>query len=301
MGSLVEGNFLKGRYEIYKILSEDMGQTIYFAKDRLNKNASIHIRELDIKTKSGKVFTLEAVENLVSIISKLSHNNIPKFIEFFSTADNYYIVEEYIEGNYIEELLQAREKPFTFKEAYYWMVDLLDVLHYLHGLPRPVIVRGINPVALKVTVTGDIKLVDFSMARFYSESKELDTLFVWNPGYTSPEQYGTQKSEIASDIYSFGATFYHIFTMQEVGSMNFSFPPVSQFNDTFTPEQDAFIAKCIAKDLNVRYRSAFAAKQALMSLSPFLPEKQADEDLFLYNKKSKGLLGFVKSIFGRKK
>ncbi len=296
MGALSEGNVLKGRYEIIKIINDDMGQTLYLAKDKLKNNSSVFMRELDLKNRSGKVFTPEAISNLVDILSILSYRTIPKFVQVFAIGETYYIVEEFIEGSYLEELLQNRDTPFTFEEAYLWLIDMADTLHYLHGLEKSVIVRGISPATLKVTSNADIKLVDFSMARFYTENKDLDTLFVWNPGYTSPEQYGSQKSDVRSDIYSYGATFYRLFTMQEVGLMNFNFPPVSTFNASFTPAQDEFMRKCLSKDINERFQSAYALKKELMALSPFKSEGAKDEN----TGKEKGIVGIFKSIFKKK-
>ena len=301
MGSLVEGNLLKGRYEIIKSQYEDVGNTTYLAKDRLSSNKLTCIKEIDLKVKTGKSMTLAGINNMVSIISSLVHKGIPKFIDFFSGVDSCYIIEEHIEGSYLSEIIALRGTNFTFEECSNWMVGLCETLRYLHTLEKPVIVRGINPSTLKITLGNNIKLVDFSMARYYTEDKGMDTLFVWNPGYTSPEQYSSQRSDTRSDIYGFGATFYRIFTMQDIGIMNFEFPPVSKFNNSFTKEQDAFIAKCLEKDPQNRFQSALAMKNALLNLEPFRgksPQEVAAKSV--EPPKKKGLSGVFSSIFKKK-
>lgn len=301
MGSLVEGNLLRGRYEIIKIQYEDIGNTIYMAKDRMSLNSLTYIREIDLKVKTGKSLTLAGINNMVSILSLISYKGIPKFIDFFSGVDTYYIIEEFIEGRFLEEVLAARSEPFNFSDVYKWMLTLCDTLHYLHGLEKPVIVRGINPSTLKITVRNEIKLIDFSMARFYDEKKDIDTLFVWNPGYTSPEQYGNQKSDIRSDIYGFGATFYRILTKQDIGLLNFNFPSAGKYNTSLTKEQSAFLARCLEKDPQNRFQSALAMKNALRDLDPFKEDLSQPKVIPLSTPpKKKGLAGFIGSIFGKK-
>ena len=301
MGSLVEGNLLRGRYEVVRIQYEDIGNTIYIAKDRMSLNTLTYIREIDLKVKTGKSLTLTGINNMVSILSLISYKGIPKFIDFFSGVDTYYIIEEFIEGSFLEEVFNAKNEAFNFSETYNWMLTLCETIHYLHGLEKPVIVRGINPSTLKITIRNEIKLVDFSMARFYDEKKDIDTLFVWNPGYTSPEQYGNQKSDVRSDIYGFGATFYRLLTKQDIGIFNFNFPPASNFNPSITKEQSNFLARCLEKDPQNRFQSAFAVKNALRELDPF-KNKNAEQQNFapLTQSPKKGFAGFIGSIFGKK-
>lgn len=288
MSGLTQGNVLQGRYEISKIVSDLIGQTIYCGKDKLKNNRPVYIRELELKNRTGVVMTPEAINNMVHILSSISFRTIPQFVECIMKSDSCFIVEELIEGSTLEEQLSIRQKPFDFKEVYNWMVELSDTLYYLHGLNQPIIVRAIVPSAIKITPMGDLKLVDFSFARFYKENADLDTLFIWNPGYTSPEQYGSQKSDVRSDVYGFGALFYKLFTLQDIGNMRFEFPPVSKFNPSFTPSQDEFIAKCLDKDPEKRFQSSFAIKQALMNMLPKREEPVPPEPIEPQPQKKKG-------------
>ncbi len=280
MGSLVEGNTLKDRYKIVEVQNEYADLTIYKAKDMASHNSLVYIREIDMESKGYKTFSPEILENLISMLSTISHRCLPKFIEYHRGMASGYIIEEYITGQTLAESIEGHAGPYDFREAYNWMMDLCDLIQYLHSQERQIILRGLTPQVIKITPSGDLKVISLDKARFFNPAKDSsDTVFVWNPGYTSPEQYGTQKSDVRADVYGFGAVFYYAFTKQNLGAMHFNFPPISQFNPKFTPEQDAIFAKCLDKDVYTRYQSIYAVKNDLMNLNPF-KKKDEEPDLF---------------------
>jgi eukaryotic-like serine/threonine-protein kinase len=260
-----EGKILKGRYEIIKTLEETQDGMVYLAKDKQSQGTLIHLREIRTKLKSSQKTRVELAQKEAQILSVLNHQGIPKYIDFFTGVDSHFLATEYVEGDYLDALLKGRGAPFGFDEVQPWAVQLCDILKYLHTQEKPVIVRGIQPSSLLLTYKGELKLVNFGMARQFDEVKTIDTVFVWNPGYTSPEQYGKQKSDNRSDIYSFGATFYNLLTNQDVGAMNFNFPPISQFNGKVPPRAEEVIMKCLAINPDDRYQTIFEVKSALLT------------------------------------
>lgn len=261
---LKEGKILKGRYEIIKKLEETSEGALYIAKDKHGVVDLIKIREIKTRLKgTGKNTRLELAKKESQILSELSHAGIPKFIDFFSGADSYYLLTEYIEGDNLEDLLKNRPNPYSFDEIANWSLQLCVIINYLHSQEKPVIVRSIQPSNLLITYQGDIKLINFGVARHFDEVKTIDTVFVWNPGYTSPEQYGKQKSDNRSDIYSFGATLYNLLTKKDVGSLNFNFPPISECNPNVPPEIEAVIMKCLAINPDERYQSIYEVHQEI--------------------------------------
>lgn len=294
MGTLTEGNVLKDRYRIVEVKDEYADLTVYKAKDQAAHNNMVYIREVDLKARGYKTFTQQTLDFLVSILSTTSHVGLPKFVEFFQGIESGYIIEEYVTGNTMEECLEMHGGPYSFNEAYNWMIQLCDLIHYLHSREKQVIIRGLTPQVIKITPNGDLKLINLDKARFFNPVKETaDTVFVWNPGYTSPEQYGTQKSDVRADVYGFGAVFYHLFTNQNLNTMHFNFPPVSQFNHSFTSEQDAIIAKCLDKDIYSRYQSILAVKQDIARLNP---HKKEEVEVVVKKPRKKTLKERIKNI-----
>ncbi|MDQ7822851.1 MAG: serine/threonine-protein kinase [Candidatus Eremiobacteraeota bacterium] len=266
MGELKEGKVLKGRYEIARIIEETPDHVLYLAHDKLSHGAALSVREIKAKTKSGKSSRVELAQKEAQILSSLSHPGIPRFVDFFTGVDCHYFITEFIEGDPLEVLLKSRGTPFEFKDVAPWALQLCDIVTYLHTKEKPIIVRGIQPSSIVLTFKNDIKLTNFGMARQFDEIKTIDTVFVWNPGYTSPEQYGKQKSDVRSDIYSFGATFYNLLTNQDVGSMNFNFPSPAAFNSTIPSGAESIVMKCLAINPDERYQMISEVKEDILKL-----------------------------------
>lgn len=306
MATLIEGNTLKDRYKIVEVISDFQDLSIYKGKDLESHNSLVYIREIKLDSKGYGKFNQASLDLLVEISSSVSHRCLPKFIEYYRGVASGYIIEEFVNGQTFAELLKQRSSPYSFNDAYAWMIDLCDLIHYFHSQEKQIILRGLTPETLLVTPSGELKLISLDKARYFNPLKETsDTLFVWNPGYTSPEQYGTQKSDVRADVYSFGAVFYHMFTKQNLGAMHFNFPPVSKFNPSFNAEQDAIFARCLHKDINQRYQSILAVKNDLL---PFNPHKASDEDFadFLKDEKNESfkekmtkILKKIKDSFSR--
>jgi serine/threonine-protein kinase len=115
-------------------------------------------------------------------------------------------------------MLEARRnKTFLSEnEVLHWAVQLADALNYLHQQDPPIIHRDIKPSNLKITPSGVIKLVDFGLVKILAPN-EVTITIIQGQGtalYTPLEQYGGDDAhtDIRADIFSFGATLYHLLT-----------------------------------------------------------------------------------------
>jgi serine/threonine-protein kinase len=100
-----------------------------------------------------------------------------------------------------------------------WAKQILDALEYLHSQESPVLHRDIKPANIKLMPSGTIKLVDFGLVKLLAPDEERTVTVLQGRGtaqYTPLEQYGgdTGHTDVRSDIYSFGATLYHLLTNQ---------------------------------------------------------------------------------------
>ncbi|MGI8565140.1 MAG: protein kinase domain-containing protein, partial [Pyrinomonadaceae bacterium] len=127
-----------------------------------------------------------------------------------------FLVMEYIPGEDLAEMLQRRGGAFPPGEVLGWADQLLDALDYLHTREPTVVHRDIKPSNLKLTARGQIILLDFGLAKdTVAQSMALHTsktVFGYSLNYAPLEQLQGQGTGPRSDLYSFGATLYHLLT-----------------------------------------------------------------------------------------
>jgi len=153
------------------------------------------------------------------VLARLDHPNLPKVSDFFSEGPRDYLVMDFVPGKDLRErMLEARRnKSFLPEnEVLHWAVQLAAALDYLHQQDPPIIHRDIKPSNLKITPSGVIKLVDFGLVKILAPN-EVTITIIQGQGtalYTPLEQYGGDDShtDIRADIFSFGATLYHLLT-----------------------------------------------------------------------------------------
>ncbi len=154
-----------------------------------------------------------------SVLAQLDHPTLPKVSDYFSDDDRDYLVMDYVPGDDLKTLMdQARRKGefLQIDDLLSWGKQLADALVYLHNQDPPVIHRDIKPSNLKLNQQGLIKLVDFGLVKQLVPD-ELTITVIQGRGtalYTPLEQYGGDSghTDKRSDIYAFGATFYHLLT-----------------------------------------------------------------------------------------
>ena len=145
-------------------------------------------------------------------LSKISSPFLPKIHEVFLGEDTI-VIEEYVEGVTLEQLIES-SYCFNKKEALTLFENLLSGLAVLHE--NGIVHRDIKPSNIIVKNDGQAVLIDFSIARPYSESRSADTELLGTIGYAAPEQYGFSQSDFRTDIYALGATLKTISFKKDV-------------------------------------------------------------------------------------
>jgi ankyrin repeat protein len=195
------------------------------------------------------------------MLKALNHTGIPKVVDSFSSGPCHYIVMEYVVGRTMEALVEAG--PPDEKTVIRWAVKLCDILEYLHNRPDPVIFRDLKPANIMVTPRGRVLLIDFGIARLFNPLKSRDTATLGTPGFAAPEQYGTAQSDGRSDIYSLGATIYHLLTGEDLAAMHFQVPPVRKFNRAVSPALEKILTRCLEAERSQRYEHAGELRENL--------------------------------------
>jgi len=218
------GDELRGRYVINKVVGRGGMGSIYLAEDNRLSGRMCAIKEVfqgndlpdDLQAQGREQFYREA-----SVLARLDHPNLPKVSDFFSEVERDFLVMDFVPGDDLKSLMDNARKKNQFlpvSDVLGWAVQLADALEFLHSQDPPVIHRDIKPSNLKLTPNGLIKLVDFGLVKQMAPD-EVTVTVIQGRGtatYTPLEQYGgdTGHTDRRSDIYSFGATLYHLLTNQ---------------------------------------------------------------------------------------
>ena len=219
---LKTGDLLRGRYKIKRIIGQGGMGSIYLAEDTRLKGRLCALKEVEHDKSLSKTLNKQAQDQFLqeaTVLARLDHPNLPKVSDYFSIGDRDYLVMDYVPGDDLRTLMlkaKHQEKFLKEKEVRAWAYQLADALIYLHTQNPPILHRDIKPSNLKLTPSGLLKLVDFGLVKVMAPG-EMTITIIQGQGtalYTPLEQYGgdSAHTDIRSDIYSFGATFYHLLT-----------------------------------------------------------------------------------------
>jgi len=258
-----------GRYRIIDILGKGGTSTVY-----LVENTSLGILWAAKEIKKDSVFDADWMAKEINILKKLSHNALPKIIDIIEDEKCIYIIQDFIEGVSLDKELE-RVGKFDENKVIEWAKQICDVLIYLHSFkPNPIIYRDMKPSNIILTPSGDIKLVDFGIAREYKEGQDEDTVYIGTRGYAAPEQYGSGQSNVATDIYSFGVTLYQLLTGKKPAEFQFGLKLPEHVAGNISHGMMQIISKCTRFNPQERYRSVQELKKDIVALE--ISKKTAD-------------------------
>jgi eukaryotic-like serine/threonine-protein kinase len=201
---------IPGYQMIQKLGKGSMG--IVFKAKQISVDRVVAIKILLDPLAQNKEF-IKRFEREAMIAAKLSHNNVVNAIDAGQIDGHYYFVMEYVEGPTIKDYLD-KNKTFDEKEALRITLAIAEALK--HAAHRGLIHRDIKPENVILTRQGEVKLADLGLARLTGDEKwglSEAGMAIGTPYYISPEQVrGQTNIDIRADIYSLGATLYHMVT-----------------------------------------------------------------------------------------
>ena len=212
------GSLLAGRYRILAKVGEGGFGVVYKARDIQRRHRLVAIKQIDRATLSTRQI-IEATDSYnreVTILSRLSHRNLPRIYDHFTDPTHWYVVMQYIEGETLEDYLKrAKGGRLPLRQVRAIGIQLSNVLSYLHAQTPPIIFRDVKPANIMRTRWGRLYLIDFGVARRFNPDKKRDTSPLGSPGYAAPEQYGRAQSTAKTDIYGLGVTLQSLLTGKE--------------------------------------------------------------------------------------
>lgn len=264
---------LQGRYRIVRQLGQGGMGAVYEAVDQ-RLDTTVALKEtLFSEERLRKQFEREA-----RLLARLHHPALPRVSDHFSEDDGQFLVMQYIPGDDLSEMMARKRGAFPANQVLTWADQLLDALDYLHTQEPQIVHRDIKPQNLKLTSRGQIILLDFGLAKGQAgEISRVTTaasIFGYTPNYAPLEQIQGLGTDTRSDLYSLGATLYHLLTgvkppdalTRAAAIVNGQPDPLvkaSEANAAITPEVDAVLEKAMAQNREQRYATAADMRKAL--------------------------------------
>jgi hypothetical protein len=268
-----------GDYEIVEVLgSGGMGEVF---KVRNTLSGRIEAMKVLHSNLSNDKELAERFQREIRVQAALDHPHIARLntaqlLPSAQGTNQLIMAMEYVDGESLAQMLQRG--PLNLMDCIKYSTQVLDALGYAHE--HGVVHRDIKPANIMCTRQGNIKLMDFGIARMTADQKLTDTgKTVGSLHYMSPEQIRGTEPDPRSDIYSFGITLYEMVTGKKPfeGASNYSImsahlqqqavPPINV--SAGVPEAlSQIILMAIAKDPAQRFQTAHAFSGALQSVAP---------------------------------
>ena len=199
-------------YDIVTELAHGSYGAVYLGvQRRLNRLVAIKI--LDDELNNNKEYVRQFYHE-AQVAAQLTHPNIVQAYDFgHGVTDHFYFAMELVDGEDISMKMQSGK--IYWRQALRWMVKVAEALDY--GMHKRSMTHGdIKPANVMVTRTGEVKLADMGLACMAGEKKNEDQMFT--PWYAAPEVIdgSWQIGDPRADMYSFGATLYHMITGRPV-------------------------------------------------------------------------------------
>lgn len=208
---IAPNTLLQNRYMVLSQVGQGGMGAVYIATDQ-RFGSTVALKETFFTDASMR----KAFEREARLLNHLRHAALPKVIDHFTEEEGQFLVMEFIPGEDLAEMLKQRGTAFPVTEVLDWADQLLDALDYLHTQEPPVIHRDIKPQNLKLTPRGHIVLLDFGLAKGapaqLSRVTNTGSIFGYSRSYAPIEQIQGAGTDVRSDLYSLGATLYHLIT-----------------------------------------------------------------------------------------
>ncbi|MFD5750910.1 Stk1 family PASTA domain-containing Ser/Thr kinase [Streptomyces sp. NPDC127033] len=264
-----EARRLGGRYELGSVLGRGGMAEVYLAHDtRLGRSVAVKTLRADLaRDPSFQARFRREAQSAASL-------NHPAIVAVYDTGEDYvdgvslpYIVMEHVDGSTLRELLHSGRRLLP-ERTLEMTVGILQALEYSHR--NGIVHRDIKPANVMLTRTGQVKVMDFGIARAMGDSGMTMTqtsAVIGTAQYLSPEQAKGEQVDARSDLYSTGCLLYELLTVRPpfigdspvaVAYQHVREEPQtpSVFDPEITPEMDAIVLKALVKDPDYRYQSA---------------------------------------------
>mgnify|MGYP001126324457 CR=1 FL=1 len=286
-----------GRYQILKKLGQGSMGAVYLGKDPyIERQVAIKVYRLPNDTGPEEIeaykksFFVEAQS-----AGRLMHPNIVTIYDADLQQDFCYITMEYIDGSTLEKLCKP-DNLLPIERVLKIIFNVCKGLEYAHQ--NEVIHRDIKPSNIILSLSGQVKITDFSIAYIKRGHSTLVKGLFGSPSYMSPEQVKEEFITERNDIFSLGSVLYELLTGKKAfeGENEYSImfkivnndpPPILELKPELPKIFGDILKKALAKDPSQRYQCsmdfAYDLRLALHSLRE-IPKETHESELLSYIK-----------------
>ena len=129
---------------------------------------------------------------------------VPRIESFREDGDNLIVIEEFVQGRTLHDILENEDQPLPFQERIRILTEICDGLSFLHSAQPPIIHRDLKASNIMLTEDGVVKIIDYDAAKIYVRGEKKDTVLMGTHGVAAPEQYGFAPSDVRTDIFALG-------------------------------------------------------------------------------------------------
>ncbi|HLJ44425.1 MAG TPA: protein kinase [Bryobacteraceae bacterium] len=269
-----------GQYKILEKLGEGGMGTVYKAIDvMIERQVAIKMLRAEIARQPELVerFRAEAIT-----LAKLNTPGIATLYNFFRAGEDYFMVMEFVSGRTLESLLR-QYGAMPWREAVAIFCKALDGIEPAHRMG--IMHRDIKPANIMLTESGDVKIMDFGIARVLGAARMTrEGRMVGTLEYVSPERVRGKETDVRSDIYSLGVVLYEMLSGRlpfesdseyelMKGHLEVAPPPMASLGRQVPPIIESLMMRALAKAPEARYQSCaeFAAAMRACLQQP-MPE-----------------------------
>lgn len=262
------------QYHIIQKLGEGGMGTVYLAEDSLIQR-QVAIKQLNKTTDTSDAMISDRFQQEALALARLNHPNITHLYSFIPNEDSYWMVMEYVTGKTLEAWIKLHGKVTAILAASI-AVHILDGLDHAHR--KGIIHRDLKPANVMVSEEGEIKIMDFGIARIRNSQritrhgKSVGTL-----EYMAPEQIQGNEGDERTDIYAVGNIMYEMLcgntpfcgdTDYHIMKAKLETSPESilKFNPSVPQELQKIIFKALERKEDKRYATANEMKLAIVKL-----------------------------------
>ena len=246
------GTVIDDKYEILKEIGRGGMSVVYLSMDkRLNKQWAVKEIRKQGNGKNDEII-VNSLLSEANLMKRLDHPALPRIVDIIDNGETIYVVMDYIEGESLDRILKEYG-PQSEESVVDWAKQLCDALSYLHSQKPPIIYRDMKPANVMLKPEGNVKIIDFGIAREYKEQSLSDTTVLGTKGYAPPEQYSGQ-TDCRSDIYALGMTMHHLLTGKDPRGGDV-YHSVRQWNPGISEGVEAIIDRCVEPAPENRYQN----------------------------------------------
>src|SRR3954453_677226 len=259
-----------GRYKLLDTLGQGGMGVVYRAFDTLlERTVALKVigTQIDSNPETRARFLREA-----RAAGQLSHRNIVTIFDLGEHEGHPFLAMEYLEGEDLQQRLSGGVKMSIARKVDL-AIDICEGLEYAHA--HGVVHRDVKPANVFITTTGQVKILDFGLARLITSQLTNSNMLMGTLNYMAPEQVRGERADHRADIFSVGVLYYELlcnrkaFEGDSFASTMYKIlqevpEPICQVDATVPRALAAIVERALAKPLDERYQTMTALREDLL-------------------------------------